>query len=59
MAQETLTLETQITFIAGQTVYVSAGSDAGLIAGDTLVVLLIGPGSVQWNSQAILQLPLC
>jgi len=38
MAQEILTLEAQVMFIAGQTVYVSAGSDAGLVAGDTLDV---------------------
>ncbi len=37
-AQEAVTLETQVTFIAGQTVYVASGSDDGLVAGATVDV---------------------
>ncbi len=37
-AQEVTTAETQVTFIAGSTVFVSSGADDGLIAGDTLDV---------------------
>ncbi len=37
-AQEAATAETQVTFIAGQTVYVSSGTSDGLVVGDTLDV---------------------
>lgn len=42
MAQEVTSIETVVTFIAGQTVYVSSGTDNGLVARDTLEVHRVG-----------------